>query len=96
MRRKRIAPGSRLTVEFTAQEWSDLAEQTLVELEAIAQVEVFGEQRRVRWTLDDIEDAQGHVAATANHTNDTKLRRRLEKLFDRLQIFLDEYDDNVA
>lgn len=50
----------------------------------------------MRWTLDDIEDAQGHVAATANHTNDTKLRRRLEKLFDRLQMFLDEYDDNVA
>ncbi len=36
---------------------------------------------------------QGYIAAEANHTDDAKLKRQLDKLFDKLQTFLDEYDD---
>ena len=35
------------------------------------------------------EDMQGHVAAAANHCKDRKLQGELDKLFDRLEDFLD-------
>ena len=94
MTRKRIAPNSKLTVELTTQDWADLTEHTFVEPEFVRCAVVEGTVRRVQWSLDDIEDVQGHVAATSNHTDDPKLERRLSKLFDKLQRFLDEYDDH--
>ena len=94
MTRKRIAPNSKLTVELTTQDWADLTEHTFVEPEFVPCAVVEGTVRRVQWSLDDIEDVQGHVAATSNHTDDPKLERRLSKLFDKLQRFLDEYDDH--
>lgn len=44
-------------------------------------------------SLDDIEEIQGYVAAEANHTNNAKVRHRLDKLFDKFQKLLDQYDD---
>lgn len=63
MTRKRIAPNSKLIVRLTAQEWADLTEHTSVEPEFVQSAVVEGTVRRVRWSLDDIEDVQGHVAA---------------------------------
>ena len=94
MTRKRIAPKSKLTVELSAQDWTDLTEHTFVEPEFVQCAVVEGTVWRVQWSLDDIEDVQGHVAATSNHTDDPKLERRLIKLFDKLQRFVDEYDDH--
>lgn len=48
---------------------------------------------KVEWSLDDIEDVQGFVAAEASHTNNKKLERELDKLFDKLQVYLDSNDD---
>jgi hypothetical protein len=94
MTRKRIAPKSKLTVELTEQEWADVTEHTFVDTEFFEGAVVEGTLRRVQWSLDDIDEVQGHVAATSNHTDDPKLERRLSKLFDKLQRFLDEYDDH--
>jgi hypothetical protein len=44
-------------------------------------------------SLDDIEEVQGYVAAEANHTKNKKLQRELDRLFDKLQVYLDSYDD---
>ncbi|HLG21911.1 MAG TPA: hypothetical protein VI382_03785, partial [Candidatus Manganitrophaceae bacterium] len=52
-----------------------------------------GEGIRVDLSLDDIEEIQGYVAAEANHTKNAKLRKELDRLFDKFQIFLDAYDD---
>ena len=43
--------------------------------------------------LDTIEDLQGYVAAEANHTDDRKLQKALDKVLTKLQGFLDRYDD---
>lgn len=93
MTRKRIEPNSKLTIELTARDWADLTENTFVEPEFVECAVVEGTVRRVQWSLDDIEDVQGHVAATSNHTDDPKLEQRLSKLFDKLQKCLDKYDD---
>ena len=48
---------------------------------------------RVELSLDEIEDIQGYVAAEANHTKNAKRRKEFHRLFDKLQVFLDTYDD---
>jgi len=47
----------------------------------------------VEMDLDTIEDLQGYVAAEANHTSDPKLEQALDRLFAKLQGFLDRYSD---
>jgi hypothetical protein len=49
---------------------------------------------RFDWSLGDIEEIQGHVAASANHTDDPKLGKRLDRICSKLQRFLDSYDDS--
>ena len=46
-------------------------------------------------SLDDIEELQGHVAAASNHTDTKQLQRRLDKVFEKLDRFLDDYDDQA-
>jgi len=38
--------------------------------------------------------SQGHVAGSANHTDDPKLGKRLDRIYSKLQRFLDSYDDS--
>jgi hypothetical protein len=40
---------------------------------------------RFSWSLEDIEEVLGHVAATANHIKDRKLEKRLHRISDKLQ-----------
>lgn len=47
------------------------------------------------YTLDDLEDWLGYIAAEANHTADRKLQRRLDKLYDRLSAIQRSYDDGL-
>ncbi len=44
-------------------------------------------------SLDEIEDVQGYVAAEANHTKNARLEKELDRLFDKLQSYLDKYED---
>jgi hypothetical protein len=46
---------------------------------------------RFDWSLDDIEEIQGYVAASANHCDDSKLEKRLDRIFSKLQRSLDSY-----
>jgi hypothetical protein len=46
-----------------------------------------------QYTLDDLEDMLGYIAAQANHTDDDKLREELENLYDRLSAVQESYDD---
>jgi hypothetical protein len=48
---------------------------------------------KIDLSLDDIEDLQGYVAAAANHTKKLKLQKELDCIFDKLQVYLDIYDD---
>lgn len=54
---------------------------------------VEGTGNRVELSLDEIEDIQGYVAAEANNGKNSKRRKELDRLFDKLQVFLDAYDE---
>ena len=90
MNRKLIPYGTKLPVAFSSKE---LDECIMIGEEFGRHAVVDGKRFRLNLSLDDIEDLQGHVAAEANHTRDAKLRNRLDKIFLKLQGFLDRYDD---
>ena len=93
MNRKLISYGTKLPVAFSGKELDDIRSCIMIGEEFGRHAVVDGKRFRLNLSLDDIEDLQGHVAAEANHTRDAKLRNRLDKIFLKLQGFLDGYDD---
>jgi hypothetical protein len=93
MNRKLIPCGTKLPVSFTNKELEDIRSCLTIDEDFGRHAVVDGKRLRLDLSLDDIEDLQGHVAAEANHKRDAKLRNRLDKIFVKLQGFLDRYDD---
>lgn len=93
MNRKLIPYGTKLPVAFTNKELEDIRNCIMIGEEFGRHAVVDGKRFRLNLSLDDIEDLQGHVAAEANHTRNAKIRNRLDKIFLKLQGFLDRYDD---
>jgi hypothetical protein len=50
-------------------------------------------QDAMGWKDCHLDELRGHVAATANHCTDRRLRRELDALFARLTTEMDRYDD---
>lgn len=93
MKRKKIPYGTKLPVKFTLHERDFIRDQIFLDPNFAGLAVVEGKMVRVELSLDDIEEIQGYVAAEANHTKNLKLRKELDRLFDKLQVFLDTYDD---
>ena len=47
----------------------------------------------MRYTLEDLDELLGYVAAEANHSKSKKLQAELDALYDRLQTEMESYDD---
>jgi hypothetical protein len=45
------------------------------------------------FTLDDLEELMGYVAAEVNHVKDKKLQKGLDRLFARMEDVLQSYTD---
>ena len=52
-----------------------------------------GEILTGRFSLDELDDMIGFMAAEANHTEDRGLRRQLVRLMQRLRTEMESYDD---
>lgn len=92
MEKKKIPEGTKLPVRLTAPERRLIRELTLYDPDFCSDAPDTG-PIVVEMDLDTIEEIQGYVAAEANHTEDRKLEKALDKLFDKFQSFLDKYDD---
>jgi hypothetical protein len=91
-RRKPIPKGSTLPVLLTKNNVLDIREHTFANQDFLkASVVERNGSLRFDWSLEDIEIIQGYVAASANHTKDRKLERRLELIYSKLEVFLDSY-----
>lgn len=93
MKRKKISSGSKLPVKLTLRERDLIRDETFCNPDFIKFAVVDGKDIKVDLSLDDIEEIQGYVAAEANHTENKKLQKELDRLFDKLQVYLDTYDD---
>lgn len=91
--RQSIPAGTKLPVSLTVRERDLIREHTFCHPDFATCAAVDGTGIRVDLSLDEIEEIQGYVAAEANHTKNATLRKELDRLFGKLQIFLDTYDD---
>lgn len=92
--RQRIDEGDQVPVRLTARD-NKLLSDLVIDLDYLERLrpipgstDLIGE-----YTLDDLEDMLGYVAAEANHTENTRLRTQLDELYDRLSRVQRSYDD---
>lgn len=50
-------------------------------------------ESKVMLTLDELDLLAGCVAAEANHTEDRKLQRKLDRIFDRISRLLEMFEE---
>jgi hypothetical protein len=93
--REKISENTRIPVALTARERELILEHTFAGDELLAPVQALPEVGRhaAEYTLYDIEELQGFVAAEANHTDDRRLEEELSALHERLQREMEKYDD---
>ena len=91
---KKIATGTKVPVTLTTAEKELIAQETFADE---AYVKRLKRTPNGRWqggfTLDDLDDLTGFIAASANHANDKKLGKKLDALWDRLTKVMNSYDD---
>ena len=95
MKRQRIAPDERVEVTMSVRDRELLFEHTFADREYSRCLSaVPGTTKLVgRYTLDDLEDILGFIAAEANHTEDPALEEELHALYERLAAIQESYDD---
>jgi hypothetical protein len=93
--REQISESTRIAVELTARERELILEHTLAGDELLAPTRSLPKsgKRAAMYTLYDIEELQGFVAAEANHTKDGRLAKELSALHEHLQRDMERYDD---
>jgi hypothetical protein len=91
--RTAIPYGSKLPVALTLRERDLIRDETFCDPGFAKCAVVDGTGIKVELSLDEIEEIQGYVAAAANHTNNAKLQKKLDRLFAKFQEYLDTYDD---
>jgi hypothetical protein len=92
-KRKKIPYGSKLPVYFSEEELRLIRERTFVDPDFGRVAVVERGKLKLELSLDDIEDVLGYIAAEANHTKSKKVQRELDLIYEKLQKFLDDYDD---
>jgi hypothetical protein len=97
--RIKVGEDERVPVKLSASQRDLILNHTFVGAdvtEPLVAAPLVGTKILVRYTLSDIEDLMGYVAAEANHSEDPKLRRKLEQLYDYLHTFDDRYEDELS
>jgi hypothetical protein len=97
--RKKVGEAERLPVELTLEQRTLILDQTFADpelTERLGLAPVAGKKVVVGYTLSDIEELMGFVAAEANHTKDRKLERKLHRLWEYLRTFEDRYEDELS
>jgi len=93
---KAVPSGGKVPLQLSQGERELIIEHTLADDELTAPLRATtasSEKAVYSFTLDDLEDLAGFVAAEANHNKNTKLQRELDRLCERINEVLDSYAD---
>lgn len=96
--RRKIKEGQKVAVGFTPRERQLVLDHTFAgpELTTVLRRAPLGDCGHVvRYTLGDLDDLLGYVAAEANHSKDKKMRKELDALYLRLRHEMESYDDGL-
>ena len=94
--RKKIKRGQKVEVSFSPRERALVLEHTFTGPElttALRRARLETGKHVVRYTLDDLDELLGFVAAETNHSADKKLRKELDALYARVRREMESYDD---
>jgi hypothetical protein len=92
MLRKRIQRDEKVPLKLTATERKMVLDDSMImdqESERAIQETPSGEP--VMMTLGDLDVFIGYIAAEANHTEDKRLERKLDRIYDKIQGLLDKF-----
>ena len=85
--RKRIAVGEKIPLESNERERDLIMKHTFADNNLTDHLRVVphpGQRPFYRFTLDDLDELAGYVAAEANHTKVKKLEKELRQLYNRI------------
>lgn len=94
--RIRIKPNETVPLELSDRQRELILTEAFVDDELTNRLRVVpkpGEPAVFRYTLDDLDELAGYVAAEANHTKDRKLKKEWDQLFNQIQSTLERYTD---
>jgi len=96
--RKKIKEGQKVAVGFKPRERELVLDHTFAGPEltsALRKARLVDGRHIVRYTLADLEELLGFVAAEANHSTDKKIQNELDTLHARLSLEMESYDDGL-
>lgn len=93
MERKKIKFGEKVPIKFTIAERDHILNDTFAggDMTAPLKIAVEGSKLKIMYSVDILEELIGYIAAAANHCEDAKLQRKLDKLFERLKKIEESY-----
>ena len=89
-----VAPGQKVEVFLSPDQVELIRKHTFADPSLLAASQLEEGYLVFRWSLDEVEDVQGHVPFEANHTENRRLGNKLDKVYVALQEVLDTYDDH--
>ena len=92
MKRKKIKADTKIPVKLTNREHTLIIDETQCDQDLLTLGAVKGRSVTFELSLYDIEEIQGYIAAEANHTENGKLQKELDRIFEKLQDIMDKYD----
>ena len=81
-----------IEIKFTPQERDLIIDHTFADpglTKRLKIAEIKGKHLVANYSIHDLDDLLGFIAAEANHSEDKKLAKNLDKLFDKLSRILD-------
>jgi hypothetical protein len=96
--RKKIKRGQKVEVRFSPRERTLVLEDTFTGPElttVLHRAQLEAGKHVVRYSLDDLDELLGFVAAEANHSTDKKLRKELDALYAPVRREMESYDDGL-
>jgi len=92
--RKQIKPGEKVGLKLTAAERRVIVNDvTCVDQDYVQTIQGTPPGKPVHFTLDELDDLGGYIAAEANHTTDRALEKTLDGVFEKIQSLLGQYTD---
>ncbi len=91
---KRIKPGETVPLKLSEHERELIINKTLAGPDLTERLELILKSESIfAFTLDDLDELVGFIAAEANHTKSKKIQKELDRLYDRIQYILDTHTD---
>ena len=97
--RKQIAVGEKVPLELRKRQRDLIMKHTFADSNLTDRLRIVprpGQRPVYRFTLDDLDELAGYVAAEANHAKVKKLETELRRLYSRIADVLESYTSNGA